>query len=106
MLQMNIQNMIQEATSGQNVEQLQSAARDHIASMDSGDVTQHLRTAADNANQAGQPDVAQELTKMVEQRQADPQALKDMAVSHIKSNPQVLTHFAPAFAQGILNRVI
>ncbi|MFN2528175.1 MAG: hypothetical protein ABR584_05605 [Candidatus Baltobacteraceae bacterium] len=106
MFRMNIQNMIQEATGGENVQQLETAARDHISSMDSGDLTQHLQTGANNASQAGQHEVAQELTKMVEQRQVDPQALKDMAVSYIKSNPQVLTHFAPTFAQGILNRVI
>ena len=103
---MNLQSLIQDATGGGNSQQLEQAAQDHLSNMSGEEVTQHLQTAANNAQQNGQQDVAQELMGMVEQRRADPNALKDMAVSYIRSNPQVLTQFAPSFTQGILNRVI
>ncbi len=70
------------------------------------EVTQHLQTAATNANANGQPAIAQEIEAMIARKQVDPEALKDAAISYIKSNPQVLTYFAPSFAQGILNRVL
>jgi hypothetical protein len=101
----DINSMIQQATaSGEQA--LEQAAEQHLSAMNPQEVTQHLQTAAGNASQNGQPDVAQEIQGMIERRSADPEELKNMAISYIKSNPQVLTHFAPSFAQGILNRVI
>ncbi|MDP9017983.1 MAG: hypothetical protein M3N19_06670 [Candidatus Eremiobacteraeota bacterium] len=103
---MDIGSMIQEVTGGGNAESLAQAAEQHLGSMAPEEVTQHLQTAAGNASQNGQPDVAQEIQGMIANKQVDPEGLKNAAISYIKSNPQVLTHFAPAFAQGLLNRVI
>ena len=73
--------------------------------MSATEVTQHLQTAASNAQVSGQPDVAQEIGDLVSRYQSDPQGLKDAAVSYVKSNPQVLAHFAPSFAQGVLSKL-
>ncbi|MDQ6940891.1 MAG: hypothetical protein M3169_00045 [Candidatus Eremiobacteraeota bacterium] len=103
---MDLQNLVQQFTGGANAAPLEQAADQHLDSMAPDDIAQHVQTAAANANASGQPGVAQELESMLEHGQADPAALKDAAVAYIKGNPQVLTHFAPSFAQGILNRVI
>jgi len=84
---------------------IEQAATDHVSSMDSGELTQHMQTAADNLNQNGQGDLGEQLSGIVSQAQSDPQGLKDAAVSFIKNNPQVLAHFAPGFAQGLLGRM-
>lgn len=98
--------MIDQALSGGNTPAVQQATEDHVAAMPPDEVEQHLQTAAENANANGQPDVAQEIQGIIETRHVDPEELKNAAISYIKSNPQVLTHFAPSFAQGILNRVL
>ncbi len=103
---MDLQNMIQQFTGGGNTAALEQAVEQHIAGSSAEEVTQHLQTAAANANASGQPDIAQQIEGMIARKQVDPEALKDDAVAYIKSNPQVLTHFAPPFAQGILNRVL
>ncbi|GAC1388609.1 MAG: hypothetical protein NVSMB31_02880 [Vulcanimicrobiaceae bacterium] len=103
---MDIGSMIQQVVGGGSTEGLEQAARDHIGSMAPEEVTQHLQTAAASASQNGQNDVAQEIQGMIARKQVDPEGLKDAAISYIKSNPEMLTHFAPSFAQGILNRVI
>lgn len=102
---MDIGNMIERATGGGDEQSLGQAAEQHLGDMTPEDVNQHLQTAADNANQNGQPDVAQEIEGMISRKQADPEELKTAAVDYIKRNPQVLTHFAPSFAQGLLNRL-
>ena len=38
---------------------LQQAATDHLNSMDQGEITDHLQTAATNLQNQGQPDLAQ-----------------------------------------------
>jgi len=99
--------MIQQVTSNGNLQQIEQAAEQHLSSMGPPEeVTQHLQTAPPNAQQNGRNDVAQEIQGMMTRKQVDPQELKSAAVSYIRSNPQVLTHFAPSFAQGILHRVI
>lgn len=104
---MDIASLIQQATGGgADTESVGQAAEDHLNQMPADEVSDHLQTAADNANQNGQPDIAQTLEGMVANRQMDPEGLKAAAISYIRSNPQVLTHFAPSFAQGLLNRVL
>ena len=103
---MDIAQMIESATQNGNAQNVEQAASEHVGSLSPDEVSNHLQTAADNARQNGQNDIAKELEQMVAQRQVDPQGLKDAAVSYIKANPQVLTHFAPSFAQGLLNRVV
>lgn len=103
----NLQNIIQDVTSGNtDPQQLEQSASDHVSQMSGGELAQHLQTAAQNAQNNGQPDIAQDLMSMVSQRSADPERLKQDAVSYIKSNPQVVTQFAPEFAQGILNKFL
>jgi hypothetical protein len=36
---------------------------------------------------------------------SNPSSVKNMVVSFIQSNPQVLEHFGPEFAQGIASRL-
>ncbi len=103
---MDLGSMIQQVTGGGSTEALEQAAEQHLGSMAPEEITQHLQTAAGNANQNGQSDVAQEIQGMIARKEVDPEGLKSAAISYIKSNPEVLTHFAPSFAQGILNRVI
>lgn len=84
---------------------VEQAATDHVSSMDPAELTQHMQTAADNLDQNGQSGLAGQLSGIVSQGHSDPQALKDAAVSFIKNNPQVLQHFAPSFAQGLIGRM-
>ncbi len=102
----NLQNMMQQVTGG-NADSgaIEQAATDHVSSMDSGELAQHMRTAAGNLEQNGQGGLGGQLTALVSQQQSNPQGLKDAAVSFIKNNPQVLEHFAPSFAQGLLGRM-
>lgn len=101
-----ISGLLQQVRSGQVDQQsVSQAASDHVSSMDPSDVTQHLQTAADNANQNGQGDVAQVIVGIVERDGTDTEALKRDAIGLITSNPQILQHFAPEFAQGILGRI-
>lgn len=101
-----ISGLLQQVTSGQVDQQsVSQAANDHVGSMDPSEVTQHLQTAADNANQNGQGDIAQVITGFIERDGANPDALKQDAVGLITNNPQILQQFAPEFARGILSRI-
>jgi len=103
----NVEGMLQQYTGGGgDTQQLEQATSDHVESMGSDDLVGHLRTAAQNMNQNGQSGMAQQVESMISERQSNPEDLKSAAVSFIRNDPQVLTHFAPSFAQGILNRVI
>lgn len=102
----NLQNIMQQVTGGNaDSAAVGQAATDHVSSMDSGELTQHMQTAADNLDQNGQGGLAGQLSGIISERHSDPQGLKDAAVSFIKNNPQVLAHFAPSFAQGLLGRM-
>jgi len=101
-----VEGLLQRVTTGE-VDQpsVSQAANDHVSSMDPSQLSQHLQTAADNANQNGQGDLAQQLMSVVSQNSSNPQGLKQAAISLITNNPQVLQQFAPDFAKGILNRI-
>ncbi|HEY9179454.1 MAG TPA: hypothetical protein VIO32_01965 [Candidatus Baltobacteraceae bacterium] len=81
------------------------AASDHIAHCEPGELQDHLQTAASNLQQNGQGDLAQQATSLITQLESDPSGAKDAVVSFIQKNPQVIEHFAPGFAQGILSKV-
>ena len=102
---MDIQGLLQQAIGSGNGDSVAQATSDHIATMDTSEVTQHLQTAADTASANGQPDVASEIQDLLTRAQSDPDSLKAAAIDYVKSNPQVLEHFAPTFAQGILSRL-
>jgi len=102
----NITDMMQRVTGGDvDHEQVADAAADHIDSLDESQVKEHVQQAAENASQSGNTGVAQQLTGLLSRFRSDPAAAKDEAVSLIKQNPQLLSHFAPEFAQGILGRL-
>ena len=64
-----------------------------------------LQTAASNLEQSGQSDLAQQATGLIEQLRSNPEGAKAAIVSFVQTNPQVLEHFAPDFAQGILSKL-
>ena len=98
-----IEGMIQKAASGE-VDQraVGQAADQHVNSMESGQLAQHVETAANNAEQSGNTEVAQQLKSLIDTAQTNPQALRSGVVELVKENPQILTHFAPQFVRGIL----
>ncbi|MBV8724685.1 MAG: hypothetical protein JO351_11375 [Candidatus Eremiobacteraeota bacterium] len=98
-----IEGMVQRFASGEIDQQsVAQAAQSNVSSMDHEELTEHLQTAADNAQQNGQSGIAQQIMGLISQHGSDPAALKQEAISLISNNPQILTHFAPDFAKGIL----
>ena len=102
-----VKTMAERAMSGNaDPQALEQAASAHIDQMDQGEVSDHLQTAATNLQSQGQPDLAQQALGLVSQLRSNPGGgAKDEVVNFITSNPQVLQHFAPSFAQGILSRL-
>jgi len=95
--------MVQRFASGELDQQsVATAAQSNVGAMDHQELTQHLQTAADNAEQNGEPGIAQQIMGLISQHGSDPSALKQEAITLISSNPQILSHFAPDFAKGIL----
>lgn len=101
-----VEGLIQKTVSGEiDRSSVSTAANDHVSSMNQSELTQHLQTAADNANQNGQSGIAQQILAIVEKDRSNPEALKQDAIQLIQSNPQILSHFAPDFAKSILGRL-
>lgn len=84
---------------------LGEAVSQHLESIDPSQLSGHLQTAASNLQQNGQGDLAQQATALAQQLASNPGGAKDAVVSFIQNNPQVLQHFAPDFAQGILSKI-
>lgn len=101
-----VEGFVQKVTTGEIDQQsVSDATTEQVNTMPHDEVVQHVQTAADNAQQNGQPDIAQQLMQMVQQSGSNPQALKQDVISLISSNPQIIQHFAPAFAQRILGAI-
>jgi hypothetical protein len=113
-------------------EQVESAAADHVASMDSGELAGHLLQGAMDGGQLGalatsllgalgnhghdesavqdagistadaQAGDANAVSALIAHAQQNPAALKDAAVDFIKNNPQAVEQFAPDFLKGII----
>jgi hypothetical protein len=99
-----LEGLVRKVTTGEIDQQsVSDAANEQVNSMPHEEVAQHVETAAQNAQQNGQPDLAQQLMQMIQQNGSDPQALKQDVISLISSNPQIIQHFAPEFAQRILS---
>lgn len=81
------------------------AASEHVQNMNPTELGGHLQTAAGNLEQNGQSDTAQQVMGIVSKLQSDPNGAKDEAIALVRSNPQILQHFAPGFAQGILSKL-
>lgn len=101
-----IETLMGEIQSG-NVDtgQVGQAAQQHVQSMDPQQVQQHLQTAQQNAAQNGNQGLAQQIEGLLRSCQGNPQGLKDEAINFIKTNPQVIQHFAPEFAQGLIGKL-
>ncbi|MBV8363347.1 MAG: hypothetical protein JO018_04110 [Candidatus Eremiobacteraeota bacterium] len=100
-----LKGMAEQVMSGNvDQQQVQQAASDHLDSMDQGEIADHLQTAASNMQNQGQDGLAQQAMGLVSQLKSGGDA-KSAVVQFIASNPQVLQHFAPSFAQGILSRL-
>jgi len=101
-----VEGLLQRVTTGE-VDQpsVSQAASDHVSDMDHSQLTQNLQTAADNANQNGQSGIAQQLMGLISRNGSNPVGMKQEAISVITNNPQILEHFAPDFAKGILSRI-
>lgn len=98
-----VEGFVQKVTTGEIDQQsVSQAATQQVNTMPHEEVAQHVQTAADNAQQSGQPDIAKQLMQMIQQSGTNPQALKQDVISLISSNPQIIQHFAPEFAQKIL----
>ena len=101
-----LQSMFESITSGTTDPQaLEQAAREHIESTSPSQLQDHLTTAAQNAGQSGAPDLAAQIESIIAQARANPQLLIAAVVTLIKDNPQVLSHFDPAFAKSIMGRL-
>lgn len=102
----NLENMVQQAVSGNvDPQAVEQAANQHVQQLDNGELANHVETAANNLQQQGNNDLAQQAMGLVQQLRSNPSGAKDAVVSFIKNNPQVLQHFAPSFAQGILSKL-
>lgn len=102
----NLENMVQQAVSGNvDPQAVEQAASQHVQQCDNGELANHVETAANNLQQQGNGDLAQQAMGLVQQLRSNPSGAKDAVVSFIKNNPQVLQHFAPSFAQGILSKL-
>lgn len=98
-----VEGFVQKVTTGEiDQKSVSDAAAEQVNTMPHEEVAQHVQTAAQNAQQNGQPEIATQLMQMVQQHGTDPQALKQDVISLISSNPQIIRHFTPEFAQRIL----
>jgi hypothetical protein len=99
-----IEGMARQVASGEIDQQSLSQAVDqHIGSLDPNQVAQHVQTAATTAQQNGDTTMAGQLIGLLSQQGSNPQGLQGGLVSIITNNPQILQHFAPDFAKGILS---
>jgi hypothetical protein len=101
-----IEGMMQQVASGQIDQQsLNQAADQHINSMDPNVVQQHVATAAATAQENGDTGVAGMLMDLLNRQGSNSQGLQGELISIVTNNPQILQHFAPEFAQGILSKL-
>lgn len=97
------EGLLQKVASGEvDLQSVGQAAGQHVNSMDSSDLSQHVQTAASNAQQNGDTGIAAQLMSLLEQHRSNPDSLKGEVIDLIKNNPQILEHFAPDFAKNIL----
>jgi predicted molibdopterin-dependent oxidoreductase YjgC len=101
-----VEGLLQRVTTGEiDQTSVLQAADEHVSNMDQQQLKTHLQNAANNASQNGQNDIAQQIMSLISQHGSNPQSLKQEAISLITSNPQILQHFEPQFAKGILGRI-
>ena len=102
----DIENALQKVITGEiDKESVSQAADEQVNNTSHEDLKQQVETAANNASQSGNTNVASQLFTLVQQYEANPQGLKSEVISLISNNPQIIQHFAPEFAQRILSSV-
>jgi predicted YcjX-like family ATPase len=101
-----VSGLLQRFTTGEiDQSNVSQAANDHVSNMSHDQLTQNMQNAAQNAQQNGNGDVAQQIMGLLSQHGSNPQSLKQAVISLVSGNPQILQHFTPDFAKGILNRI-
>lgn len=101
-----LNNILGQFTSGNvDPQSVANAASQHVSDMDPGQLSDHLQTAASNAQQAGQGDIASQIQAIVGQLQSNPDGAKAAVIDLVRNNPQIVQHFAPEFLQGIAGKL-
>lgn len=101
-----VEGLIKRAVSGEiDSNAIGQATEQHVQSVDGAQLKQHVQQAADNAQQNGQPDLASQITSMLQRDGGNTDALKRDVVDLVKSNPEVLKHFEGGFAKNVLSRI-
>lgn len=100
-----IKNMVEQKLQQAGTGNVSSAAKDTIGNMPPGEVAQHAQTAMTNLNENGQPDLAKELSDVVQAAQDNPMGLKNAVIGFVEHHPQSLAAFAPGLARNILDKI-
>lgn len=99
-----LKNMVMGQIENADPTQIAAAAQQHVGDMPHNELIDHVQTAVSNMQQSD-PDMASKLQGLVQEVSQNPSDFKGAVVGFIQSNPQVLQHFAPDFAQGVLSKV-
>jgi hypothetical protein len=101
-----LEGMMSKVITGEiDQQQVGQAAEEHLNATDPNELQQQVTTAANNASANGNSNLASQLFTLVQDCQQNPEGLKSDLVTLIQSNPQIVQHFAPEFAQGILSKI-
>jgi hypothetical protein len=101
-----IKNVAEQMMSGNmDSSTIGQAVGDHLDSVGTDQLADHLQTAASNLQENGQTNYAQQATALVEQIRTNPSGAKDAVVAFIQTNPQLLQHFSPEFVGGIASKL-
>jgi hypothetical protein len=101
-----IKNVAAQMMSGNvNSAAVGEAVSNHLDSVGSDGLADHLQNAASNLQDNGQAGDAQQVAALVEQIRSNPAGAKDAVVAFIQGNPQLLQHFSPEFVQGIASKL-
>jgi hypothetical protein len=101
-----VAGLLQRVTTGEiDQSSVSQSAANQVSNMSHEELTQNLQNAATNADRNGFGELAQQIGGLLSQHGSNPQTLKQEAISLISSNPQILQHFEPEFARGILSRI-
>lgn len=100
-----IKGLVESKLQQAGTQNVGTAARDTIGNMPPGEVAQHAQTAMTNLNAQGQPDLAKELSDVVQAAQDNPGALKNAVIGFVEHHPQAIAAFAPGVAQNILGKI-
>ncbi|MFY9665983.1 MAG: hypothetical protein WAL67_16745 [Candidatus Cybelea sp.] len=101
-----IKNVAEQMMSGNvNSAAVGEAVSNHLDSVGTDGLSDHLQNAASNLQDNGQAGDAQQVAALVEQIRSNPAGAKDAVVAFIQGNPQLLQHFSPEFVQGIASKL-